>query len=152
MNYKQTKMKRKFVLLNTLLFLLAVISGWALSKATLAGKTGIFFLYREYLFLNSWWKVTLLVFGSWTIFEFIQYLIWEKYNTGRNRAIQIGFIGLAAIGSFFTYLDFSTFSHGLLGTRFHIGGYLFWVGWCVISFFFIALRKEESTDYEENRF
>lgn len=139
-------MKRKLVSLNALLIPLAVISGRALSKATLAGKAGIFFLYREYLFLNSWWKGAALVFGTWAILEIIQYRIWKKYNTSRNRAIQAGFIALAAIGVYFTYLDFSTFSHGLLGKRFHIGGYLFWIGWCSISIFFIALRKKENAE------
>jgi hypothetical protein len=143
-------MNRKLAILNLSLIPLAAIAGWTLSKATLVGKVGIHFLHREYAFLNSWWKGALFILAVWLIFEFIQFRIWKKYSRGLNRAIQIGFIVLAIVGLYYTYLDFSTFSHGMLGKRFHIGGYLFWIGWSAISIFFLRLQKQEPTVSESN--
>ena len=136
-------MNKNLLSLNAILLPLAVIIGWTLSKATVIGKVGIHFLHREYSFLNSWWKGALLVWIVWLALEFIHYRIWKRSRPNINLAIQTSLIFLAIVGLYFTYLDFKTFSHGLLGDRFHIGGYLFWIGWCIISLFFIRLRKDE---------
>jgi hypothetical protein len=138
-------MDKKLVSLNAILIPLAAITGWTLSKATIIGKVGIHFLHREYAFLNSWWKGALLMLGVWIVLEIIQYRIWKKYRPTINLTVQIGFIVLAILGMYYTYLDFRTFSHGLLGERFHIGGYLFWIGWCIISIFFIKFRNDENS-------
>jgi hypothetical protein len=136
-------MVKKLITLNAILVPLAIIAGWTLSKATLVGKVGIHVLHREYLFLNSWWKGALLIWGVWVVLEIIQLLIWKRYLRNINLAVQSFFIFLAVLGLYFTYLDFRTFSHGILGERFHLGGYLFWIGWCIISIFFIKLRNDE---------
>jgi hypothetical protein len=136
-------MVKKLITLNAILVPLAIIAGWTLSKATLVGKVGIHVLHREYLFLNSWWKGALLIWGVWVVLEIIQYLIWKRNLRKINLAFQTFFIFLAALGLYFTYLDFKTFSHGILGDRFHLGGYLFWIGWCIISIFFIKQRNDE---------
>lgn len=143
-------MYKKIISLNAVLVPLAIIAGWTLSKATVIGKVGIHFLHREYMFLNSWWKGALLVWGVWIVLEFIEYRIWKKYPGNINIVLQTFFIFLALLGLYFTYLDFRTFSHGLLGGRFHIGGYLFWIGWCIISIFFIKLRNDQIAT-EENQ-
>lgn len=53
---------------------------------------------------------------------------------------------VAVAGLYFTYRDFRTdFSHNLMKERFHLGAYLFWIGWVSISLFFLsegAARKE----------
>jgi hypothetical protein len=150
-------MDKKLITLNAILIPLAVIAGWTLSKSTFVGKVGIHFLHREYAFLNSWWKGALLILGVWVVLEIIQYLIWKKYRRSINQTVQAAFIFLAVLGLYYTYLDFRTFSHGILGERFHIGGYLFWIGWCIISIFFIKSRndiieiKENPTEYEQDR-
>jgi hypothetical protein len=136
-------MVKKLITLNAILISLAVIAGWTLSKATLVGKVGIHVLHREYLFLNSWWKGALLIWVIWIVLEIIQYRIWKRYLRNINLAAQSSFIFLAVLGLYFTYLDFRTFSHGILGERFHIGGYLFWIGWSIISIFFIKLQSDE---------
>lgn len=141
-------MYKKIISLNAVLVLLAVIIGWTLSKATLIGKVGIHVLHREYMFLNSWWKGALLVWGVWIVLEIIQYRIWKRYPRNINLVIQTSFIFLAVLGLYFTYIDFRTFSHGLLGDRFHIGGYLFWIGWGIISLFFIKLRNDDIASKE----
>jgi len=136
-------MDKKLITLNAILVSLAIIIGWTLSKASLVGKVGIHLLHREYAFLNSWWKGALLVWVVWLILEIIQYRIWKRKRRNINLTFQVSFIFLAVLGLYYTYLDFRTFSHGLLGDRFHIGGYLFWIGWCIISIFFIRLRNDE---------
>jgi len=141
-------MDKKLISLNAILVLLAVVVGWTLSKATVIGKVGIHVLHREYLFLNSWWKGALLVWGVWIVLEIIQYRIWKRNRRNINLVLQTSFIFLAILGLYFTYLDFRTFSQGLLGDRFHIGGYLFWIGWCIISIFFIKLRNDNTERIE----
>ena len=141
-------MYKKLISLNAILIPLAIIAGWTLSKSTIVGKVGIHFLHREYAFLNSWWKGALFVWVVWLILEIIQYRVWKRNRRKVNLALQATFIFLAVLGLYYTYLDFRTFSHGLLGDRFHIGGYLFWIGWCVISVFFIKRRNDEITTPE----
>jgi len=141
-------MDKKLLTLNAILIPLAIIIGWTLSKATIVGKIGIQLLHREYSFLNSWWKGALLVWSVWLVLEIIQYRIWKRNRRNINLMLQATFILLAVLGLYFTYLDFRTFSHGLLGDRFHIGGYLFWIGWCIISIFFLKLQNNESETTE----
>ena len=141
-------MDKKLITLNAILVPLAIIIGWTLSKATLIGKVGIHLLHREYAFLNSWWKGALFIWFVWLILGIIQYRIWKRNRRNLNLILQTIFILLAALGLYYTYLDFRTFSHGLLGDRFHIGGYLFWIGWCIISIFFIRLRNDEIATLE----
>lgn len=136
-------MDKKFITLNAILLPLAIVVGLTLSKATIIGKVGIHLLHREYAFLNSWWKGALFIWVVWLVLEIIQYRIWKKYRRNINLAIQTTFIFLAILGLYYTYLDFRTFSHGLLGDRFHFGGYLFWIGWGTISIFFLKLRNDE---------
>jgi len=143
-------MDKKIITLNAILIPLAIIIGWTLSKATIVGKVGIHLLHREYVFLNSWWKGALLVWSVWLVLEIIQYRIWKRNRRNINLAIQASFIFLAILGLYFTYLDFRTFSHGLLGDRFHIGGYLFWIGWGIISIFFLKLRNDKIATSENN--
>jgi hypothetical protein len=100
------------------------------------------------MFLNSWWKGALFVWGVWVVLEIIQYLFWKKYRQNINLAVQATCIILSVLGLFYTYLDFRTFSHGLLGERFHIGGYLFWIGWCIISIYFIKLPNDKIVNKE----
>ncbi len=68
-------MGKKLISLNAILILLAAIAGWSLSKATIIGKVGIYFLHREFTSINSWWKGALFVWGIWIVLEIIQYRI-----------------------------------------------------------------------------
>ncbi len=136
-------MNKRIIALNAILVPLAVIAGWTLSKASLFGKVGINVLHREYQFLSAWWKGALLIWVIWVVLEIVQYQILKRYRRSINLTIQAAFIFLAVLGLYYTYLDFKTFSHGILGDRFHIGGYLFWIGWIIISIFFIKPRNNE---------
>lgn len=137
-------MDKRVVRFNLVLIPLSVLTGWAFSKATLIGKVGIHILHKELTFLNSWWKGALFVYGMWLLLQFVQFQIWKKYDRKTNMIIQGVLIFLALAGLLYTYLDFKTFTHSLLGERFHLGGYLFWIVWIVICVFFINLRNDKN--------
>jgi hypothetical protein len=137
-------MKKIIIRLNLILIPLAIIAGWSLSRASLIGKVGIHILHKDLTFLNSWWNGALFIWGIWIILEIIQSQIWKRCRRNMNLVIQGALILLTLAGLYFTYLDFRTFSHRLLGERFHIGGYLFWIGWCIISIFFLNSQKENT--------
>jgi hypothetical protein len=50
---------------------------------------------------------------------------------------------VAIVGLYFTYRDFQYYyAHRWLKEKFHLGGYLFWIGWIGISLFFLFSRQE----------
>jgi hypothetical protein len=121
-----------------LLFLaiLSVVSGYLMSKASLIGKAGMSLFYQEYNFLKSWWKGALLIFILLLILYAVHIMLLKKYPLVKAKTITIVSCIIAIIGLYFTYNDFRhTLSHRLLGERFHLGVYLFWIGWMVISLF-----------------
>ena len=131
-------MKRSAILI-TSLAILSLLSGFLLSKASLLGKAGMTLFYQEYNFLKSWWKGALLVFIVLMILYVVQGLLQKNKPTGKQRLINMLAIVLALTGWLFTYLDFrNVISHRLLGTSFHIGAYLFWLGWIAISIYYLT--------------
>ena len=134
-------MKRKFFFVLYLLAL-AAPAGYVLSKASLVGRLGISLFYREYKFLKVWWQGGLVVFVVWMIFFFLQGLAQKKLSPSTSKAIHILAIIASLAGLYFTYQDFRhTTSHRWLGERFHLGGYLFWIGWITISVFYLTEKK-----------
>lgn len=130
-----------FILL--LLSALAVLSGYLLSKASLVGKVGMTLVYKEYSFLKVWWQGALAVLAAWLVLLLIQGGVNRRAKGGNAALAQVVALVLAAIGLFFTYQDFrNNLSHRLLGERFHIGGYLFWIGWMIISLFYLFRGKK----------
>jgi hypothetical protein len=125
-----------------LMAILSVISGYLLSKASLVGKAGIAVFYREYQFLKVWWQGALVVFGVLFLLFLLQGVAQRKAARGTANLIHFICILLALAGLYFTYNDFRhDLSHRLLGERFHLGAYLFWVGWVMVSLFFLAQKK-----------
>ena len=125
-------------ILFSILFFLSVISGWLLSKATLIGRTGINLFYKEYQFLKVWWQGALVVLvvllGLWMLHQLVR----SRFN--RNRAILAHSLMLFIylVGLYFTYQDFrNDLSHRLLGERFHLGAYLFWLGAILVAIFYL---------------
>lgn len=126
-----------------LLSALAVLSGYLLSKASLVGKLGMTLVYKEYSFLKVWWQGALAVLAAWLVLLLIQGGVNRRAKGGNAALAQVVALVLAAIGLFFTYQDFrNNLSHRLLGERFHIGGYLFWIGWMIISLFYLFRGKK----------
>lgn len=131
-------MRKSTSFLFVLLAALAALTGYLLSRASLIGKAGITLVYKEYSFLKVWWQGALAVLACWLLLLGIQG--WASRSAkGSNAALahRVAIV-LAAVGLFFTYLDFhNNVSHRLLGERFHLGGYLFWIGWMIISLFYL---------------
>lgn len=147
-NFTKNLMKR-YPGLMLFIAALSVMSGYLLSKASFVGRAGMSLFYREYNFLKTWWKGGLLVFISLMLVYLLHGLIQKKYEAGKARSLYImaGIFGI--VGLYFTYNDFRhTLSHRLLGERFHLGAYLFWIGWIVISCFYL-LRPVKNPNQKE---
>jgi hypothetical protein len=128
----------------SLLAVLSGLSGYLLSNASLAGKVGISLFYKQYRFLKTWWQGALIVFVVLLILFFVQGLAERKLSKARAKVLHVFMILLALAGLYFTYYDFRhTTSHRLLGERFHIGAYLFWIDWILISSFYLTQKKPE---------
>lgn len=127
------------------LFLLSLLAGYLLSKATLIGRAGMTFFYKEYAFLKTWWQGAAVVL---IVFSFLFLLLgWIQKKQAKKTALVWNVLLCVAggVGLYFTYYDFRhTVSHRLLGERFHLGGYLFWIGWITIPLFYLAQKSKES--------
>lgn len=129
------------------LFIVSIISGYLMSKASLVGKAGMSLFYREYNFLKTWWKGALLILGTMILLYFLHYMITKKFDLKNQKNFHRVFCLLAIVGLYFTYDDFRhTLSHHLLGERFHIGVYLFWIGWVTIAIYFLTDPSRNPTD------
>ena len=123
---------------------LASLSGYLMSKPSLIGKIGIHFFYKQYQFLRTWWKGALAVFVVWMILLIIQTIIERKLSKTVATITHVVFILLALVGLYFTYSDFQqTATHRWLKEKFHIGAYLFWLGWIIISVFCMVQKRKE---------
>lgn len=128
--------------LSFFLAILSVVSGFLLSQVSWIGETGISLFYQEYGFLKTWWKGALLVFAVLVFLFAIQAFVQRFSSLKVSRPVHFIALIAAASGLIFSFLDFrNDFSHRLLGESFHIGVYLFWVGWMVISIYFLLIKK-----------
>lgn len=131
--------KRLPVLL--LLALIAVISGYLFHKISWIGRLGINLAYDEYSIFKSWWKSSLVVFGIYMVLYAIHAIISFKAKPKTSIIINCSTILLAVAGLYYTYSDFhNDFSHRIAGERFHLGFYLFWIGWIIISLHFLFIK------------
>jgi hypothetical protein len=122
---------------------LSVLSGYLMSKASFVGRLGMTFVYKEYRFLKTWWKGAVAVFIVWMILLAAQEIIQKKLPSRNALIIHAALIILALVGLYFTYSDFQhTTTHRWLKERFHIGAYLFWIGWIMICIFYIVQKRK----------
>jgi len=141
----------KYLMLLVILLLLSSISGYLMSKPSLVGRVGIDLFYREYRFLSVWWKGALSVFIVLFLLTLIQGMIHFRVRKGRSVLFQVLFLLLAVGGFIITYMDFhSDRTHRWLRDRFHIGVYLFWCGWALVSIFYLLSPKKRLI-YEDQR-
>ena len=135
---------KRISLLVIFLAALATLSGYLMSKASFIGRLGMTYVYKEYRFLKTWWKGALTVFAVWIIVLMIQAIVERKASKVTATIVHVVFILLALIGLYFTYSDFQhTTSHRWLKEKFHIGAYLFWLGWIIISVFCIVQKNKD---------
>ena len=117
---------------------MAVLSGYLLSKATLVGKTGMHFFYKEYRFLKTWYKGAAVVLAVWIFLFLLHGMLHQKLGYAKAKIVHMGAVMIAVAGLYFTYSQFrNDLSYRLLGERFHLGAYLFWIGWILIAIFYL---------------
>jgi hypothetical protein len=134
---------KRISILVVFLAALACLSGYLMSKASFIGRLGMTYVYKEYRFLKTWWKGALTVFIVWMILLIIQMIIERKLSKQKAIIVYVIFILLALAGLYFTYSDFqNATSHRWLKERFHIGAYLFWLGWIIISVFCMVQKRK----------
>ena len=136
---KKTGMNKKLGILIAAQALFTCIQVYLISKISLIGKIGISLAYKEYKFLRSPVKTFAILFAVQVLVIFILWFINRKYPR-RTGMIACGVVIAAALlGFLLTYNDFvHTYSHRLLKERFHLGFYLFWIGWIASAIFFLV--------------
>jgi hypothetical protein len=135
---------RRSASLTLFLALFSVVVGYLLSNVSFVGKIGIGVFYEQYDFLKDWWKGAILVFAVWIFLYALQSLIQRTASRGVSIAVDIAALLAALVGLYLSYDDFRRdLSHRWLGERFHIGIYLFWIGWLIISIYLLLNRKNK---------
>jgi len=142
---------RKITILCFFLAALSVVSGVLLSKSSFIGKVGIHFFYQQYKFLRIWWQGALVIFCFLLLLVGIHLVVRKMLDFKTARFTYLLALAVALVGLYLTYLDFrQSLSHRLLGERFHIGAYLFWLGWISINIFFLVDHKKRMVITELN--
>ncbi|MBO9574056.1 MAG: hypothetical protein J7497_17850, partial [Chitinophagaceae bacterium] len=92
--------------------------------------------------LRSGWKTFLLLYGIQLLIILLLYFIQKRAPARRTIFTASVFIALALLGMVMTFIDFQyTYSHRLLKERFHLGFYLFWIGWIITCIYFIVKSR-----------
>jgi hypothetical protein len=128
-----------------LLSFLSLVSGYLLSKLSMTGRVGVNLLYKQYKFLKDPFKDFFLIFLVFLILISLLYIFYKRWNKNIANKISLIIVFLGIAGALLTYYDFAhNLSHRLLGWRFHLGAYLFWLGWICIPIYY--LTKKEKAD------
>jgi hypothetical protein len=128
---------------------LSLLAGILLSRMSFVARTAISVFhrhYRYYTFMKTWWKGALIFFGILILLLVIQ--LWMKRTAPPRKAavFQIICLLLAIGGLYFTYRDFRhTLSHRWAGENLHLGFYLFWINWAIISVYVMFRKKTTLT-------
>lgn len=128
-----------------LLFLGAysAVSGYLMSNMSWVGRLGINLMHKEYKFLKTWWQGGAVVYVVLLLLFGIQLLIQKGLPNVLSKIVHVLLFGAAVYGFYFTYSDFSDdWTHKLLREVFHVGAYMFWFGWMLISIFFLSERRK----------
>lgn len=125
-----------------LLAILSAISGILMSDMNFIGRLGVNIVHREYKFLKIWWQGALAVFTTLLILFAIQSILKMKLSKSVSSTVQIVLFFAALGGLYLTYDDFRhDFTHKIIGERIHLGVYLFWVGWMIVSLFHLFSNR-----------
>lgn len=135
-------MKRNYYILSAILSGIALLSGILTSGISLVGRVGVNTFYKEYKFFKVWWQSALVCAVAFLVVGLLLYFIDKKFNGIKRICILLVFLLIFIGGLFFTYLDFrNDLAHRWLGERFHIGIYLYWIGFIIIDLFFVVIPK-----------
>ncbi|MBV4356210.1 hypothetical protein [Pinibacter aurantiacus] len=141
---------KRLLPLSVFLAVLSFIAGFLLSKMSFIGRIGISLFYKEYTFMKTWWKGTLVIFAALFFLMLLQAAVDRKLVKKRANSFHLLALTAAIVGMYFTYRDFQYYyTHRLLKEKFHLGGYLFWIGWAGISLYFL-FSKQQSPSANEN--
>jgi len=128
----------------------AILSGletWLISKISLIGRVGIATIHKEYRLLRSGWKTFLLLFGIQLAIILVLNAIQKRYTRKISTTASFGLLFAAVLGMLITFWDFmDTYTHRLLKERFHLGFYLFWIGWMCTCLYFLLHNSYKKTE------
>jgi hypothetical protein len=143
---------KKTIQLLVLLAALSAISGYLMSQMSFIGRLGINMMHHEYKFLKVWWQGAIVVYAALLVLFALHAIINKALPFVLAKLAHIILLVAAFGGMYFTYSDFSDdFTHRLLKQRFHIGAYLFWIGWMLISVFYVAKKKKIKLSTTSNK-
>ncbi len=126
---------------------LSAVSGFLMSNMSWIGRIGINLIHKEYKFLKVWWQGALAVYVALLLLFVVQYIIQTRTHFVVCKLLHVLCFAAAIGGLYFTFSDFSNdITHRMLRDVFHVGAYLFWVGWMLISVFFLAIRRSIITN------
>lgn len=118
--------------------LLMALAGYLISKMSFIGRLGINWFYQEYSIFKSATKSAILLFIIQMVLLFVQWLMNKRYDRKIANIVSSVLLIVALAGLFATYNDFqNTISHKLLNEKFHVGFYLFWLGWISTCLYFM---------------
>jgi hypothetical protein len=124
--------------------LLCWLDVYLISKISWIGKLGIATVHKEYRLLRSDWKTFLLLFSLQIVLIAGLTVVRTKCPRRIATLVTSMLLTLGAIGLFLTFRDFIyTYTHRLLKERFHLGFYLFWLGWIGTCIFFLAIKDKK---------
>jgi len=123
-------------------FLFSCLQAYFITRISWIGRIGIHLFYKEYKILRSGWKTAFLFFGIQLLLILILWFIQRRYAARITYIAGAVLIFLGLTGLMITYNDFQhTYTHRLLKERFHLGFYLFWIGWIATCLYFIIATK-----------
>ncbi|MCT6869434.1 hypothetical protein [Apibacter sp.] len=130
---------------------LSISIGLLLSKMSWIGRMGINLFRGEYKILKVWWKTALIIFALQLFFILLQYMVKRLCHLSVSRLIFFLFLLLSCLGLAYTYHDFSTvYEHKIMKERFHLGGYLFWIGFIASHLYFLVTPFQKNVQISEN--
>lgn len=140
---------KKYLSLLAILATLSLLSGILISKMSFIARTAISVFkkkYYYYSFMKICWQGALFNFILLLLLLGIQIWIQQKLNKSKAALFHASCLFAAMIGLYFTYNDFRTdLSHRWAGERLHLGFYLFWMGWMIISLFMLWQNTQRTT-------
>lgn len=103
------------------------------------GRVGVNLMHKEYKFLKVWYEAGAVVFVALLFFFFVQYFFRRRSRPIVGMSVQVVALLLSGLGFWLSKVDFkSDISHRILKQNFHVGVYLFWIGWSAISLYILA--------------
>ncbi|MGI9526526.1 MAG: hypothetical protein ACR2MS_05395 [Weeksellaceae bacterium] len=130
--------------------LLSVISAFLLSEMSFFGKMGISLFYKEYSILKNPFLTGIIIFCIQVFIIAVLQFVHAQTNRRTKNFTATLILIFALAGLYFTYLDFTEeFSHRILKSKFHFGGYLIWIG-IMTSCIFYLFKEGKNKKIEQN--